>query len=161
MKIKASRTLKLVYCLTLLGSIFPAGLAASSGWIGLAFGGGLFRDGFLLAIALLLLFGYRIVTVIRNPSALDVYAAGFFSKAIRFFSILLIWGGFASMVSLFFVKPITLAIFHKAGDGGVAFFVVGIYIVMLAGMGIIGIAMYECVRLIGARSSASIVNAVP
>lgn len=161
MEIKASRILKLVYCLTLLGSIFPVGLAASSGWIGLAFGGGLLRAGFLLPIALLLLLGYRIFTVIRNPGALDVYVAGFFSRAIRFFSILLIWGGFASMASLFFVKPIALAIFHKAGDGGVAYFVVGMYLVMLAGMGIIGIAMFEGVRFIGTRSRSSIVNAAP
>jgi hypothetical protein len=158
MEIKASRTFKLVYCLTLMGSIFPVGLAASSGWMALVFGGGFLRAGFLLPIALLLIFGYRIVTVIRNPSALDVYAAGFFSKAVRLFSILLIWGGFASMVSLFFVKPITLAIFQKAGDGGVAFFVVGIYLIMLAGMGIIGVVMFEGVRFIGARSRANIAN---
>lgn len=161
MEIKASRTLKLVYSLTLLGSIFPAGLAASSGWIGLAFGGGLLRAGFLLPIALLLLLGYRIVTIIRNPSALDVHVAGFFSKSIRFLSVLLIWAGFASMASLFFVKPITLAIFQSAGDAGVAYFVVGMYLVMLASMGIIGIAMYESVRLIGARSKTRIVNATP
>lgn len=150
MEIKASRALKLVYCLTLVG-IVPVGLAASSGWIGLLFGVSLFRPGLLFSVVLLLLITYRIVSVFRNPIALDVHVTGMFSKAIRAIAVVLMWVGLLSITGLFFVKPITLTIFHSAGDAGIGYFVVGVFLIMLAALGIVGIIVFEIIRVRGVR----------
>jgi ankyrin repeat protein len=61
------------------------------------------------------------------------------------------WVGLASITALFFVKPITLAIFAHAGDGGVGYFVVEVFLVMLSVAGIVGIALFEIARLLGPR----------
>jgi len=150
MEIKASRTLKLVYCLTLVG-IVPVGLTASSGWIGLLFGVSLFRPGFLFPVVLLLLITYRIISVFRNPIALDVHVTGVFSRVIRAIAVVLMWAGLLSITGLFFVKPITLAIFHNAGDADIGYFVVGVFLIMLAALGIIGIVVFEIIRVRGVR----------
>lgn len=150
MEIKASRVLKLVYCLTLVG-IVPVGLTASSGWIGLLFGVSLFRPGLLFPVVLLLLITYRIVSVFRNPIALDVHVTGVFSRAIRAIAVVLMWAGLLSITGLFFVKPITLAVFHSAGDAGIGYFVVGVFLIMLAALGIVGIVVFEIIRVRGVR----------
>lgn len=150
MEIKASRALKLVYCLTLVG-IVPVGFVASSGWIGLLFGVSLFRPGLLFPVFLLLLITYRIVSVFRNPIALDVHVTGVFSRAIRAIAVSLMWTGLLSITGLFFVKPITLTIFHSAGDAGIGYFVVGAFLIMLAALGIVGTAVFEIIRVRGVR----------
>lgn len=160
MEIKAGRKVKIVYCLTLVGSLASAGLA-SSGWLGLLFGGGLFRTGLLFPTVLFLLFGYRVFSVIRNPTALDIGANGMPLRIIRAVAVLLMCVGLASMTGLFFVKPITLSIFAHAGDGGVGYFVVEIFLVMLTAVGIVGIALFEFARLLGPRVKTSYKNIKP
>ncbi len=148
MTIVATRTLKVVYCLTLLGAIVAA-MVASSGWIGLAFGGGAFRSGLLIPVAILLVAVYRVISIFRKPAALDVNATGLFARGIRKLSIVLMWCGLLATIGLFFVKPITLAVFRSAGDGGVGYFVVGVYLVMLSALGVLGIIMFEVTRFLG------------
>jgi hypothetical protein len=150
MEIKATRSLKIIYCLTLLGSL-PIGLLASSSWLGLLFGGGLFRSGRLIPTILLILVIYRIFSIVRYPAALDVNVSEESAKnarVMRFIGIFLISVGLVSILSqLFLLKPITLAIFHTAGDGGVGYFITSIFLVILSALGIVGVIIFEIVRI--------------
>jgi len=149
MEIKASRILKIVYCLVLLGSFFIAWPMASSSWVGLATGLA-FRGGILLRIALFLIFALRIISVVFNPKALDVYATGVLSKGVRALGIFLMWVGLAAITAMFFIKPITLILFRGSGEYAIGAFAVGMYLVFIAPSGIIGVVVFEIVRLWGA-----------
>lgn len=149
MEIKASRVLKIVYCLVLLGSFFIAWHMASSSWVGLATGLA-FRGGILLQtarLAIFLIFALRIISVVFNSKALDVYAAGVLSKGVRALGIFLMWVGLASITAMFFIKPITLILFP--GDPAIGAFAIGMYLVFIAPVGIIGVVVFEIVRLCG------------
>lgn len=157
MEIKAGRIFKITYCLALIGIILT-GVIASSGWIGLAFGGGLFRAGLIIPDILILLIGCRIVIVAFNPTALDIYSHGRFAKVARSIGVFLIYVGVLAMIGMFFVKPITLLIFNSAGDGGVGYFVVGIYLILIACLAIPGIICFEITRLVGTQSRQKLVS---
>ena len=65
MQTEASRSLKWLYYLILIVTIFPSGLLGASGWVGLATGGGIFRGGLIGLAILFAIFIYRIVLVAR------------------------------------------------------------------------------------------------
>lgn len=157
MEIKPSRIFKFAYCLGLIGFIF-VGVFASSSWIGLAFGGGIFRAGLIIPDIALLLIGFRIVTVAFNPTALDVYVNSRFFKFTRSTGVFLIYVGLLAMIGMFLIKPITLLIFSNVGDDGIAYFVVGIYLVLLACLAIPGFIVFEVTRLVGSRSRKNLVS---
>ena len=157
MEIKPSRIFKFAYCLGLIGFIF-VGIFASSSWIGLAFGGGIFRAGLIIPDIALLLIGFRIVIVAFNPTALDVYVNSGFFKFARSIGVFLIYVGLLAMIGMFLIKPITLLIFSNVGDDGIAYFVVGIYLVLLACLAIPGFIVFEVTRLVGSRSRKNLVS---
>lgn len=151
MEIKASRVLKIVYCLVLLGSFFITWHMASSSWIGLATGLA-FRGGMLLQttrLVIFLIFALRIISVIFNPKALDVYATGILSKGIRILGIFLMWVGLAAIIAMLFIKPITMIVFYGSGEYAVGAFAVGMYLVLIAPIGFIGVIVFEIIRLRG------------
>lgn len=149
---KASRVFKFAYCIALFGFIFPFGFYASSGWMGLMSGGGIFRAGLIVPDILLLLIGCRIAFVIFNPSALDVYVAGRLVQGARSLGAFLIYVGVLAMLGMFLIKPIALAIFKSPGEGGIAFFVVGTYLLFIAVLAIPGFIIFELSRLGSSRS---------
>lgn len=149
MKTEASKSLKWLYCLTLIVAIFPTGLFGAAGWVGLASGGGLFSGGIIAVIILLTIFTYRIVLVARNPHTLDAYIASTRIKLLRYFGIFLMSIGLIGSFTIFFIKPLALGIFGKPGDSGVAFFVVGIFVYLISSSGLLGLLMFEASRLFG------------
>lgn len=149
MKTEASRSLKWLYCLTLITAIFPSGLFGTAGWVGLATGGGLFSGGIIAVAILLGIFIYRIVLVARNPHTLDAYITSTRIKLMRYLGIFLMTIGLLGSFTIFFIKPLALGIFGKPGDGGVAFFVVGTFVYLLSSAGLLGLLMFEASRLFG------------
>ncbi|MDD2701209.1 MAG: hypothetical protein PHH36_08210 [Sideroxydans sp.] len=149
MKTEASRSLKWLYCLTLIAVIFPSGVFGAAGWIGLATGGGLFRGGIIMMLILLGLFIYRIVLVVRHSHTLNAFIPGARIKVMRRFGIFLMAVGLLGSFAIFLVKPIALGIFGKPGDSGVAFFVTGMYLYLLSSVGFPGLLMFEASRLFG------------
>jgi hypothetical protein len=149
MKTEASRSLKWLYCLTLIAAIFPSGLFGAAGWVGLATGGGLFSGGIVALVILLAIFIYRIVLVVRSPHTLDAYVTGTRIKLLRYLAIFLMVAGLIGSFAIFFIKPLALGVFGKPGDGGVAFFVMGILIYLISSAGLLGLLMFETSRLFG------------
>ena len=149
MKTEASRTLKWLYCLTLTAAIFPSGLFGAAGWVGLATGGGLFSGGIVALAILLALVIYRIVRVVRNPHTLDAYITGTRIKLLRYLAIFLMVAGLIGSFAIFFIRPLALGVFGKPGDGGVAFFVMGVMLYLISSAGLGGLLMFEASRLFG------------
>lgn len=152
MKTKASRSLKWLYCLTLIAGIFPSGVFGAAGWVGLATGGGIFGGGIFAIAILLAIFIYRIVLVARNPHTLDSYITGTRIKLLRYFGIFLMGVGLIGSFTLFFIKPLALGIFGHPGDSGVAFFVVSVFVYLISSSGLPGLLMFEASRLFGFES---------
>lgn len=149
MKTEASKSLKWLYCLTLIAAIFPTGIFGAAGWVGLASGGGLFSGGIIAVAILLAVFIYRIVLVARNPHTLDAYIASTRIKLLRYFGIFLMSIGLLGSFTIFFIKPLALGIFGKPGDSGVAFFVVGVFVYLISSSGLLGLLLFEASRLFG------------
>lgn len=155
MKTEIGRSLKWLYCLTLIAGIFPSGLFGASGWIGLATGGGMFSGG-LAAVAIpLAVFIYRIVLVVRNPHRLDAYVTSTPVRLLRNLGIVLMVLGLIGSFGIFFIGPLALGIFGKAGDGGVAFFVVGLVVSLISSAGLSGLLAFEASRLFGFEAKLS------
>lgn len=149
MKTEASRSLKWLYCLTLIAAIFPSGLMGAAGWVGLATGGGLFSGGMVAVVILLAIFIYRIALVARNPHTLDAYIASTRIKLMRYLGIFLMAIGLLGSFTIFLIRPLALGIFGQPGDSGVAFFVVGVFVYLLSSAGLLGLLMFEASRLFG------------
>ena len=152
MERKASNSLKWLYCLTLAAMIFPVGLSGGSGWIGMATGGGLLGGVPFLPLLLVGWAVYRIVQVVRSPNALDVYVSGDFVKLLRGMGILLMIVGSSAALLIVFIRPLTLAIFGRPGDGGVAYFVVGVFLYVISLAGWLGIILFEASRSTGSKA---------
>jgi hypothetical protein len=149
MKTEASRSLKWLYCLTLIAVIFPSGLFGAAGWVGLATGGGILSGGIYALVILLAIFIYRIVLIVRNPHTLAAYIPSTRIKLLRYLAIFLMVIGLIGSIAIFFIKPLALGIFGKPGDSGVAFFVMGMYIYLVSSAGLPGLLMFEASRLFG------------
>lgn len=149
MKAVASRKLKWLYCLTLITAIFPSGLFGGAGWVALATGGGMLGGGIFVLAILLAIFIYRIVLVARSPHTLDAYITSTPVKLLRYLGLFLMEIGLIGAFAIFFIKPLALGIFGKPGDGGVAYFVVGIFIYLISSSGLLGLLMFEASRLFG------------
>lgn len=157
MKIEASRLVKWLYCLTLITAIIPSGLFGAAGWVGLATGGGILSGGIFAIVFLLVIFIfiYRIVLVARNPHRLDAYIPSTRVKFLRYLGIFLMAIGLIGSVTIFFIKPLALSIFGQPGDGGVAFFVVGMLIYLISSAGLSGLIMFEASRLFGFEAQSN------
>lgn len=149
MKTEASRSLKWLYCLTLIAAIIPSGLFGAAGWVGLAVSGGALNGGVLAMVILLPIFIYRIVVVVRSPHTLDAYIASVPVKLLRYLAIFFMIVGLIGSFAIFFIKPLALGIFGQPGDSGVAFFVMGIIIYLISSAGLLGFLMFEASRLFG------------
>ncbi len=149
--LRAAWITRVVYCLALL-ALIPSGIGQASSWVGLALGGGLIGfagpTAFLLIGAAIL---YRVYRVIRYADALDARPPYFFGRLVRWLGLVVMLVGVAGMVAMFLVRPLALMIFKSPGDGGIAFFVVGLFATMAAGVGWIGCVLFEISRAIGQR----------
>jgi hypothetical protein len=147
----ASWLTRLVYCVALLALVLSS-LSQAASWVGLALGGGLIAwagsSVFLLVTAALL---YRVYRVLRDRQALDARPPNAFGYLLRGLGWLLMLAGAIGAVSLLLIRPLTLMIFKTGGEAGVAFFVVGLYATVLAGIGWLGCLLFEISRPLGKR----------
>ena len=145
----ASGGLRLLYSIALF-SFLPATLLGSSGWVGLtlgrAGGGGDSRFVFLLIAAAMV---FRIYQVLRYRHALDAYVSDKFVGTLRALCIAVMLVGGLAGLAIFFIRPLALFIFKTPGDSGVAFYVVGVYLALIAPVGWKSCLAFEVVRWIG------------
>ncbi|MDB5801581.1 MAG: hypothetical protein JWL63_2520 [Rhodocyclales bacterium] len=149
MNIQANKYLRGLYCLALILTFFPTALFGSTGWAALATGGGLLAGGALLALPMLFAFIYRIFLVAKYKDTLNAINVNGFTALVRKLGILLMILGVLGAVSILFTRVIALGIFGQAGEGGIAYFVVGMYAYLIAGLGLPGVMVFEASRLFG------------
>jgi len=149
---RAGKLLKCLYCLTVVAMIIPAGLLGASGWVGLAMGGGFIGAQQYVGLVIAGWFIYRVYQVVRFPDALDVYVSGMVVKLFRVSGIVLMMLGLVFSTLIAFVKPLTLAIFGRAGDAGIAYFVVGVFLYLLTSAGWLGLILFEIGRICGKQN---------
>src|SRR5436305_8730840 len=104
----------------------------------------------MLTPLITLISSYRTYVVVRRQDAIDVFVNSWIGVAFRRLSIVLMVTGILGSASILFLKPITIAIFKETGDNGIAFFVTGVFLYLIAITGIVGVLMFEIIRSNGA-----------
>jgi hypothetical protein len=112
----------------------------------------MFSGGLVVVAIFLAAFIYRIVLVARNPHRLDAYVTNTPVRLLRNLGILLMVLGLIGSFGIFFIGPLAMGIFGKAGDGGIAFFVVGLVVSLISSAGLSGLLAFEASRLFGFES---------
>ena len=149
----APTSLKWAYCLVLLFAALPLGLAASS-WVALARGGMGASLPFIGVLPMLGLALYRIYLVVRVPDALSSYAPAGFARVLRALGAFALYvGAVVSIVSVV-AGPLMRLLMTSRTESGVEYFVVGMYLSMLGGVGTLGLLCYELSRLIAFEQDA-------
>jgi hypothetical protein len=131
--------------------ILPASILGVSSAVGMVFGGGLLLGRSIVSLAISIGMIYRLIQVARFTHALDVIVASRAVNILRSVGILLMCVGLLSALLILFVRPITLLIFHQAGDNGIGYFVVGVILYALTGAGWLGVIAFEIGRFLGNR----------
>lgn len=153
MYLHAPSHLKWAYGLVVLSAVLPIGLA-SSGWVALATGGTPFGVPFLGPVVLLFMGLYRVFLVAKIPGTLDAPETVGLGKALRKVGIfLLVFGAVIGALNLI-SRPLMLAVPSRYTSGAPVFFVVGMYLSMLGGLGLLGLTMFELSRLLGFEQHA-------
>jgi hypothetical protein len=142
--------LRLAYCLVLLAAILPIGLA-SDGWLRLVIAGvglGLVPSigpGIFLALAL-----YRIYRVVRAPRTLDAPRATGLAAVMRLAGAIALYVAALSALLAWVVPPLMQAFIATRTSSAASFaqFYLELYLYMTAGIGLLGLALFESSRLL-------------
>ena len=149
-----SSLLKIAYCLVLLAATMPFGLA-KSGWVSLATGGsGIGFVPFLGPLALLGLGLYRIYLVVRIPNVLDSPQATGLASFLRAAGTFFIYIGVLASVLSWAAGALMKAFMTTRTESGAEFFVVGLYLSLAGGIGMLGLSSFEFSRLLAFERNA-------
>ena len=152
MCLRAPSYLKVAYSLVILSAVLPIGLA-SSGWVSLATGasGGV---PILGQIVRLLLGLYRVFLVAKVPGTLDAPEIAGLAVALRGIGIfLLVVGSIFAALNLV-SRPLLMAVPSSYRSAAPIFFVAGMYLAVLSGLGLLGLTLFEFSRLLGFEQHA-------
>lgn len=144
--LSASLSLRVAYSVTLLAAVLPFGLA-SSGWVTLTIGGSPYHlVPYLGPLLFLLLAVYRTVVVLRRPTTLDSPRGSGLATYLRPVGIAGLYVG--AVVGLVNLCSIPLATMVLSRPVGIQFYVVGVYLSLLGGIGFLGLLCFELSRLL-------------
>ena len=143
---ETSRAVKIIYCLVLLSSVLPIGLV-SSGWVGLAVGSGTLVP-FVGPIVFLVIGLYRVYIVARVTTTLNAPTAVGFIAAMRRMGIFCLYIGAIHLLLGFVARPLVRALVGVRTENGAEYFVAGVYLSLLAGIGTLGLLLFEFSRLL-------------
>lgn len=154
MLLAAPSSLKWAYSLVLLSAVLPVGLSASS-WVALAQGGSFIGGLPIIGPLLFLLLGlYRIYLVAGAPGTLSLPQVRGFTLFLRRAGIFALYLGAALAILGWLAGPLMKLLMTQRTESGAEFFVVGLYLSMLGGIGILGLILFELSRLIGFESAS-------
>ena len=146
---QASFLFKLFYCVAVLGTIVPIGLA-SSGWVRASTGASLVGlvpfAGPMLFLALGL---YRVFLVARVPGTLDSPSVVGVAAVLRAIGVFCIYAGAVVAILNWISRPLMRLLIARPSETGVEFYVVGIYLALAGGVGVLGLLLFEFSRLLG------------
>ncbi len=155
-----SSILKVAYCLVLLAAILPFGLA-KSGWVGLATGASMGLVPFLGPLVFLGLGLYRVYLVARVPGVLSSPEATGLAAFLRAAGTFCLYVGVLASVLSWVAGPLMRAFMKSRTDSGAEFFVVGVYLSLAAGIGMLGLLSFEFSRLLAFERDAQRASAKP
>ena len=138
--------LKVVYSLTLVALVFPLGVASMSGWVGLTLGTSLMGSFLLPLLAIVV---WRIYMVWRHPTTLVRHRAGALIGVLRAVAVVEMVVGCLAALALLLQRPIIQALGGVRTDSGIEYYVLQLGAVMVGGLGLQGLVIYEWTRLIG------------
>jgi hypothetical protein len=148
----APRSLKWAYSLTMLAAVFPLSAFVSS-WVQLVSGDwSILFLGTLFFMALGL---YRIFLVARVPGTLDSREPRGIASVFRKLGIAGIYAGAVIAVITVLAGPLTRLLVTQRSDSGIEYFVIGIYVVLLGGIGKLGLVLFEFSRLLAFERHAA------
>lgn len=143
----ASNGLRLIYCLAVLSAVLPFGM---SGWVALTVGRSPLQSvPYIGWIVVLLLGAWRIYAVARFRGTLDSFVYGGVLKFLRGAGILCMTVGAGALILRLASKPLVMALVHQRSDDGIEFFVVGLFLALIGGVGSLGLVFFELSRLVG------------
>ena len=139
---------RFAYCLVVLGAMLPFGVAAS-GWVALAKGPSLVGAvPFVGPLLLLALGGFRVYLVARFPTTLSSPPISGVAVLVRVVGLIAIYVGVVATVLSWVARPLMRTFMTSRTESGAEFFVVGLYLSLLAGVGLLGLLMFEFSRLL-------------
>jgi hypothetical protein len=146
---QASFPFRLFYCLAVLGTIVPIGLA-NSGWVRASTGGTLVSlvpfAGPILFLALGL---YRVFLVARVPGTLDLPPVAGIASVLRAIGAFCIYAGAVVGILNWVSRPLMRLLVTRPSETGVEFYVAGVYLALAGGVGALGLLLFEFSRLLG------------
>jgi hypothetical protein len=144
----ASVVLRIAYCLVVLGAILPFGIAAS-GWVTPAKGPNLLGAVPFIGPMLLLTLGFfRVYLVACYPTTLSSPPVSGLAALVRVLGQLAIYIGVVATVLSWVARPLMRALMTSRTESGAEFFAVGLHLSLVAGIGLLGLLMFEFSRLL-------------
>jgi hypothetical protein len=153
MKAAVPVTLRWAYSLALLFAIYPF-LRAGWDWIRTGFGGIGGALSLLIILPMPVLGLYRIYLVARVPGTLASYPAAGFARALRALGMFGIYIGALASIASVAAGPLMRALMTHHTESGAEYFVVGMYLSMLGGVGTLGLICFELSRLVAFEREA-------
>jgi hypothetical protein len=144
--IPAHAWLKLLYSLTLIAAVFPLGVAGMSGWVGLTLGTSLLGSFLLPLLAIVL---WRVYVVWRHPTTLMRHRSGALIAFLRGVAVVEMVVGCLAALALLLQRPIIAAMGGVRTDDGIEYYMLQLGAVMVGGLGLQGVVIFEWSRLIG------------
>lgn len=148
--------LKCAYSIIILSAVLPIGIA-SSGWVAATLGGSASPLAGLGIAGLLIFLGvglYRIWTVMWLRGTLDSRETSGVSKIFRVVGILGLYLGALVAMANWVAGPVMRMLVTSPSESGVEFYVVGVYLALLSGIGVSGLVLFELSRLLSFEAEA-------
>jgi hypothetical protein len=143
-----STTLKISYCFVLLAAVLPMGLAKTA-WVSMALGGSGFAVVPLLGpLVFLCVALYRIYLVVRVPDVLASPQATGLVAAMRSVGTFCIYVGVVASAAALVAGPLMRSMMTSRTESGAEFMVVGVYLSLVGGVGLLGLFLFEVSRLL-------------
>ena len=144
----ASFLLKLLYALIVLGTALMVGFS-SSGWMMISARASpaalILALGPLLFLAIAL---HRVYRVARFRGTLDAPPMAGLAAALRSIGVALIYLGALAGLLSFASKPLMQMMMKGQSHAGIAFALIGIWLTVAAGLGLLGVLVFEYSRLL-------------
>ncbi|MDY0742980.1 hypothetical protein SNE35_00610 [Paucibacter sp. R3-3] len=138
-----SLALRVAYCVVVLGAVLPVGVAASS-WVAMARGPGLLSViPFVGPLLLLVIGGYRVYLVARFPTTLGSLAASGVASLMRKLGMFALYVGALGTALSWASRPLMRALMTSHTESGAEYFAAGMYLALLAGLGLLGVLLFE------------------
>jgi hypothetical protein len=146
--------LRVVYCIVVIGAVLPLGLASSS-WVRLGMGSmGLGWWSLISLLALVLLGGYRVVLVVRSAATLAAPVTEGIPQFLRVVGIAMLIVGACIAVLNLVGRPLMRILMSSHTESGAEYFVVGMYLAIVGGVGTFGLLAFEFSRLLSFEREA-------